>query len=350
VNALSLRIATEKDVGIWNRVAENDPQGNFFDQIEWCLSLGTISKRIRPLPMLIEDGGKVIGILPLCMLQNPFYRSLESLPFSDYGGGPLFRKEVTLESRELLRQLVKNLIKVGLDNSYLRISIRRSYFEDIINENITNLPLVTNSDTCSFLVSLENGVDQIYKGLEKTRRTSIKEGEKRGVIVQEAKDLSDLKSYYEIYVHTMNRLRSNPLPYDFFKHVWAVFNPKKEMKIFMACYNGRPIGGIMHFIYKKTCHWSGNVSLEQYQIKRPTDLLLWHSIKWSIDNDLSFLDMGSTENDPLSSHYFFKKTWGGEKRTLYTHHIILQPRKYRLLKLGDNSVHKIKHLVMGIIH
>jgi len=81
----------------------------------------------------------------------------------------------------------------------------------------------------------------------------------------------------------------------------------------MAEYNNKPIAGILQFIYKKVCYWTGNVSLEEYWDKRPIDSLIWHSIKWAAENNLRLFDFGSTPNDPKSGHYFHKKTWGVKK-------------------------------------
>ena len=342
VSTLSIKLATQKDVHKWNEIVEGDPQGNFFDRFEWCQSLGVISKKINPLPLFIEENGKVIGVFPSCLIRNSLGKSLESLPFSDYGGGPFFRKKEKVEYPEFFGEFISNITDFGSRNKCLKISIRRAYFPDLVNKNVIDKPVITDMNTCTFIISLQQGIDQIYKGLKKSRRVSIKEGKKRGVVIRQANDLNDLRSYYEIYIHTMNRLKSTPLPYRFFEHIWKIFNPRNEVKIFIAEYNNKPVAGILQFIYKNVCYWTGNVSFEKYWDKRPTDLLLWHSIEWAVENNLKLFDMGSTINDPSSGHYFFKKTWGGKKMTLYNYHILLQPRKWKLYKFSNNLLRKIK--------
>lgn len=339
--SIILKLATPKDASKWNEIVEREPQGNFFDRFEWCQGLGVISEKVNPLPLFIEENGKVLGVFPSCLIKNSLRRSLESLPFSDYGGGPFFRKKVMLEPSKLFRQFINNIVEFGARNDCLNISIRRAYFQDLINKNMVKKPVITDTNTCTFIISLQEGIDQIYRGLEKSRRVSIKEGKKRGVVVRQAEDLNDLRSYYEIYVHTMSRLKSVPLPYRYFEYVWKVFSPKNEVKIFMAEYNNKLIAGILQLFYKKVCHWGGNVSLEEYWNKRPTDLLLWHSIEWAVANNLELFDMGSTINDPSSGHYFFKKSWGGTKMTLYNYHILLQPNKWKLYKFVAKFVNKL---------
>jgi len=339
--SIALKLATQKDIHKWNEIVERDPQGNFFDTFEWCQGLGVISEKIGPLPLFIEEDGKVIGVFPLCLIRNSLRKSLESLPFSDYGGGPFFRKKAMLECPEFFGEFINNIVEFGSKNGCLNVSVRRAYFRDLINKDIVKKPVITDTNTCTFIISLQEGIDQIYQGMEKSRRVSIKEGKKRGVVVRQAEDLNDLRSYYEIYVHTMSRLKIVPLPYRFFEYMWKVFSPKNEVKIFMAEYNNKLIAGILQLFYKKVCHWGGNVSLEEYWDKRPTDLLLWHSIEWAVENNLELFDMGSTANDPSSGHYFFKKTWGGKKMTLYNYHIILQPKKWKLYKFVAKFVNKL---------
>jgi len=341
--SIALKLATEKDAHIWNEIVERDLQGNFLDRFEWCQGLGVISEKMNPLPLFIEENGKVIGIFPSCLIKNSLRKSLESLPFSDYGGGPFFRKKAMLECPEFFGEFINNIVEFGSKNGCLNVSVRRAYFRDLINKNIVKKPVITDTNTCTFIISLQEGIDQIYRGLKKSRRVSIKEGKKRGVVVRQAEDLNDLRSYYEIYVHTMSRLKNVPLPYRFFEYMWKVFSPKNEVKIFMAEYNNKLIAGILQLFYKKVCHWGGNVSLEEYWDKRPTDLLLWHSIEWAVANKFELFDMGSTINDLSSGHYFYKETWGGRKMTLYNYHILLQPSKYRLYKLGNKLMSKIKN-------
>ena len=341
---IALKLATQKDAPKWNETVDRDPHGNFFDRFEWCQGLGVISEKINPLPLFIEDDGKVTGVFPLCLIRNSLRKSLESLPFSDYGGGPFFRKKTMLECPEFFGEFIYNIIELGSKKDCLNISIRRAYFQDLINRDMINKPVITDTNTCTFIISLQQGIDQIYKGLKKSRRVSIKEGKKRGVVIRQAEDLNDLQNYYEIYVHTMNRLKSNPLPYRFFEHIWKMFNPRNEVKIFMAEYNNKPVAGILQFIYKNVCYWTGNVSFEKYWDKRPTDVLLWHSIEWAVANDLELFDMGSTVDDPSSGHYFFKKTWGGTKMTLYNYHILLQPNRWKFYKSGIKLVGKIKNV------
>jgi len=341
---LSIRLAEQKDATEWNRLVMNDPQGNFFDRFEWCQALGLVSKSIKPLPLFIEENGKAIGVFPLCLVKHGFWGDLESLPFSDYGGGPFFRRKDVFETADFSSRFYNNLIEFSSRRRCLKLSVRRAYFPDLVDKNTVKKPVIADTNTCTFIFSLKEGLDQVYHNIEPSRRRSIRQGEKRGTVVYEAKNLTDLRNFHEIYVKTMIGLRSTSLPYRLFEYIWNEFVPKNGAKVFIAENDNKPIGAILLLVHKQICHaWSGG-SLDQYQDKRPMDVLLWHSIKWAFDRNLEVFDLGSTPSDPSSGHYFFKETWGGKKMSLYNYHILLQPHIWRFYSFGNNAVGKIKKI------
>ena len=207
-----------------------------------------------------------------------------------------------------------------------------------------DIPSTIDANNCSFLIFLDQGIDQVYQKISDSRKRSIRKGGKKGTIVREAHDFEDLLNVYEVYYKTMNRLKSKSLSLNLYNYIWDVFIPKNEAKMFIAEYNNKPIGSIVLFNYKGICHaWSGG-SLYEYRDKSPTDLLIWHSIKWASENDIRMFDLGSTVNDVSSGHYYHKKSWGGEKRMLYNCHIAIQPRKLKFYSICNNVYDKIKKI------
>ena len=340
--SITLRLATEKDAHTWNEIVEREPQGNFFDRFEWCQALGLISKNIKPTPLLIEKDEELSGVFPLCLRRTYYTRYLESLPFSDYGGGSFFRSK----QDDYRTELIRKLIEVGKQKNCLRITIRRAFFDDLIEANMIGKPVIVEANNCTFSISLQDEVDNIFRKIQKSRRKGIRRAQERGTIVSEAESLNDVENYYEIYVRTMKRLKASPLPLSFLKNLWNVFEPKGEIKIFLAEYNHKAIAGVLRFIYKKVMYSWGAAFLKEYVYLRPLDLLVWHAIEWSVDHGIGLLDLGSTPNNPSESHFIFKKSWGGQKRILYNYHIILQPSKMKLYKFGNKLVGNIKNILM----
>jgi len=340
-----VKVATERDAEKWNRIVDNDPQGSFFDRFEWCNGLGSTSENLNSLPLLIDKDGETISVFPSCLVHEKLRKSLESLPFSGYGGGPLFRRKDILTDKEFSRRLYECIIQKGKQNTCLKISIRRAYFTNLISQDQIGFPVIVDTKTCTFVIGLAKDPDKVYKRIDNSRRRSIRQGEKRGTNIYEAKNLDDLDAYYKIYSETMRRLDSARLPFQFFRYIWDKFVLGNEAKIFMAECNNILIGGIVLLVHKDVCNaWSGG-SLYEYEDRRPMDVLIWHSIKWAIENSMKSFDLGTTPNDPSSGHYFHKQTWGGEKMMLYNYHIILQPKLWKFYKLGNEMIKKVRTIL-----
>lgn len=337
-----MRLATEDDIHEWNEIVERDPLSTFFDRFEWCIGLSAISENIKPLPLFVEKNGAAIGVFPLCLRKERFVRCLESLPFSDYGGGSFFRSK----SNGFSRELVNKLVEIGTQNRCCRVTIRRAFFDDIIQANLVNKPVVVEAKNCTFIISLKDEIDKIFRSLKKSKRGTIKQAKKRGSIVRDAESLNDLESYYSVYLCTMQRLRarSSALPFQFFKYLWDVFKTEGELKIFLAEYDNKVIAGVLIFVYKNVMYLWGAVSLSEYWNLRPMDLLYWQIIEWGVEHNFKLLDFGATSNNPSSGNYVFKRRWGGEKRILYNYHILLQPNRWKLYKSGTKLVGKIKNI------
>lgn len=340
VKILSIRIATKEDANEWNKIVERDPLSKFYDRFEWCTGLRLISENIKPLPLIVEKNGAVNGVFPLCLRKESFVGYLESIPFSDYGGGSFFRSKSNVFSSELLN----NLVEIGTQNRCCRVTIRRAFFDDLIQANLLNKPVVVEAKNCTFIIPLEDEIDNIFQRFKKTRRKNIRQAEARGAIVREAENLDDLESYYRIYLCNMQRLGGSPLPFQFFKYLWDVFKPKGEMKIFLAEYDHKVIAGVLRFVYKQVIYARGAVSLSEYWNLRPMDLLEWHSIEWGVEHNLKLFDFCATPNDPSSGLHRFKESWGGEKKVLYNYHILLQPNRLKFYKYGIKLVGKIKNV------
>jgi lipid II:glycine glycyltransferase (peptidoglycan interpeptide bridge formation enzyme) len=341
---MSIHLTNIEESTKWNDIINEELISKFFDKFEWCQALGLASDKIEPVPLFVEDG-KTTGVFPTCLVKYSYSTVLDSLPFSDYGGGPILRRDDALNNSNYHNIFYKNLLEYALEKKCIKISLRRTYFPDLINENLLNKLVVTDVDSCTFIISLKQDIDQIYKKIRGSRRTSIRKGEKKGTIVREAHNIDDLKNFYETYVDTMSRLKNTPLPYRFFDFVWNAFVIKDEAQIFIAEYENKVIGGILLLLHKDICHaWSCG-SLYEYTDKRPLDLLIWDSIKWAHDQEYNIFDLGGTINDPSSGLYFYKKTWGGEKKDLYNHHIILQPKRWKFYSLCNALVKKIKKII-----
>jgi lipid II:glycine glycyltransferase (peptidoglycan interpeptide bridge formation enzyme) len=101
------------------------------------------------------------------------------------------------------------------------------------------------------------------------------------------------------------------------------------MRILLAKYQGKTIGGIITFHFNGIIYWWGGVMDPDYRHLNPANLLLWEMIKWGIENDLKTFNLGRTRKN--TSIYHFKSKWGGKEVVLQDYVFPLNSsRKYIL--------------------
>jgi hypothetical protein len=118
----------------------------------------------------------------------------------------------------------------------------------------------------------------------------------------------------------------NPSQLQSLNLMWQLFQPVGKMKLFLACYHGEDLSGIIAVPFGPTVNlwkfgWSG-----KYPEYRPNDLLFFEIFKWSRDAgyckvDLVHISANSAQeivrhrNRPAEitkTSSFFKLGWGGD--------------------------------------
>jgi len=180
----------------------------------------------------------------------------------------------------------------------------------------------------TFRIDLTKGTKQLWSGLEKKTRNAVRKAEKSGLKVEDANENWQLKTYYELYLQTQKRLGSPPHCYKLFENLLDAFSPNGRMRILLAKYESKPIAGMIIFRFKKTIFWWNNVTDTKSRSLNPTNLLLWNTIEWGVENGYDVMDMGRTRKD--TTIYHFKSGWGGQETPLHNYVRFLDSRRRQL--------------------
>jgi hypothetical protein len=231
------------------------------------------------------------------------------LPFSDYceilADDPVVKNallEKALHDAELLkawrieirsRRGEEELLPVGFKK-------RSSYLHHIL-------------DTAASLGSLQKQIHPSYK-------YDIKKALKSGLEIVEASSPEELKAYYCLYVETRRRHGLPPMPYKFFKNLWAVFKSNEMLTLLLAVSNKSVIAGLLLVRVKDTFYALSNASNVAHLSKRPNHLLWWKGIELCKHLGGNCLDFGRTA---LDNHGLlrFKRRWGVSEQTII--HLVL---------------------------
>lgn len=219
-------------------------------------------------------------------------------------GGPL----VSGENKEVVDRLLQELIKqVGSKSIYIE-------FRNLFDLSECRAVFENNSfeykEHYNFNLEILS-LDDNLKKLNKTRRWEINKGTKEGSYIDVAKDLNEVKEFYQILKKLYKEKVKKPLPsFNFFKEF---FDQKELGKYFLVKYNGNIIGGTMCPIFKDVIYeWYECAADKEYKNQYPGTLATWAPIEYAAKNGLKYFDFlgaGSAESDYGVRE--FKSKFGG---------------------------------------
>jgi len=303
-----------KDQKVWDSFIRQCIDSTYFHRYVWGKILEKSGLGRRLYLALEETKEGTVGLIPLFVVNKPFKR-LIPIPHSVYGQ-PLFSHFVINRGKELVSFLLKNIRKICLKKGCLLSYLTTPSFSPF-STYLYRLYKCSDKYGISLRLHLEKSdPDFIWKRkLSKKRRNNIRKAMKSGVDTKPIENFIDLKEYYRMYLHVCRRKGNlKPLPFNLFKFIWKEMRQEDEYLAMFALHNGRPIAGIMAFIFKDGIHVWSNVSYDSYWHLNPNDLLYWDVIRYACENDFRFVDFGASSK---RGNFLFKKQFGANPIGLY---------------------------------
>lgn len=301
----------------WNEIV-NHNNSKISHLYEW----GTLLNEVHGHKLIYLEEDK--GVFPLASVKSYIFGNrLISLPFADYGG-PVTKDK---ETADILVTRTEDAAK-ELDVDFIEIRSPCEDYFDIFEKH----GFVRRDDYFAFVLSLDGQVDDLWKVIGRKNRNMVRKAEKNDIKIEKAKNKSDLRVFYGLYLKTMKKLGSPPQPYKFFEAIWDLFYPK-NLVISLATYNDEYIAGSLFFVHKNTIHHSYNCSLREYSGLGQNNLMQWYIIKWGNENNFENLDFGRTREN--AGNVLFKRRWGGE--------LVKMPYFYKFYKKELKEREEIKY-------
>lgn len=334
---------TISDEPAWQTYVESHPDATIYHTLAWRDIIYN-EYRFEPVyliaketnPPLAKGGeggfsgeGKVVGILPMFLVNNLRGRRLVSLPFSIYGG-PL------CETKAVVSLLLNKAIEMVKEEKVGSLEVKPYPQMDI------DLPELAYLD-CGICttVDLTVGEGKLWKGLK--NRNDVN----RGVREELRFTLSngeDIERFYRLQLMTRKRLG---LPTPSLRYYSSFFNNLEGLvKVALVKKAGVPVAGGIFFFYKGKMLYALGASDLRYSNHRPNDMLIWEMIKWAAEAGYKEFDLGPAAfADKGLLH--FKKKWGGREVLIrqyrYPSHseYLTSVRGSNMLKIMPISVSKI---------
>lgn len=315
------------------RFVYKHPNGNFF-QSSIAYEFFELVENYKPLLFIAEENGEIKGsLLAVLIKEGKGIKGFLSRRCIVYGG-PIVNKDNEDVFEILLNKLLKT---VKSDSIYIEF---RNLFNLSTRKDVFEKNEFEFKEHYNFNLEINN-IESNLKKLNKTRRWELNKSLKEGTIIDEAKNLSEVKEFYFILKKLYNEKVKKPLPdIRFFEQF---FSSKALGKYFLVKYGNTIIGGAMCPIFRDTIYEWYECGLDkEYKNLYPGTLATWAPIEYAAKNGLKYFDfMGAGK--PVDDYGVreFKSKFGGELVNYGRFVRINNPFLYKIGKMGLNVLGKI---------
>ena len=255
----------------------------------------------RTFALALRDAsGRVVAGLPVVEVKAPLRpRRWISLPYTDFLH-PLAHDDAA--RARLMAELDGRRREAGIASAEVRAAL----------EGPSVHPLKE-----AFVHALELGPDPdaVYRTFKRPRR-SIEKGHREGTLVRRGREPADLtRVFYELHTLTRRRHGVPVQPRRFFELMWERIIEPGLGFVLVAEAEGRPAAAAVFLAWNGTVVYKYSAALPELSRFRPTNVILWHAIRWACENGYRSFDFGRTDldNEGLRA---FKRGWGTEERLL----------------------------------
>jgi FemAB-related protein (PEP-CTERM system-associated) len=189
---------TQDDTCALDAYVRNHPQGSAYHLSAWCRAV-CAAYDYRSQVLVARRGGRLAGMLPLCVIRRPFGGARwVSLPFCDLGGplGDDHDVVAALSARARADLGARQL--TGLE-------LRCSGPLDAAAS-----PAALAGRKVRMLLDLPASADDLMKSYPPKLRSQVRKAAKNGLAAEVSSSADAVGAFYEVYAHNMRRLGSPP--------------------------------------------------------------------------------------------------------------------------------------------
>ena len=329
----------------WDDFVASCPDGTFYHTSKWKQILEE-GFGYETVYYVIRNAGEIKGVCPFVLKKEfGFFRVLDSLPHSDFGG-PLIQNNYCEEAAFLIKKQLKELAEnKGITYAELRCTTR-ALCEQFIGENAK---IDTSHGTMNLNLFEKPGTfiwDKVFSN-KSGQRTNIRRIERDNFQNREAKDENDLKLFYDLYFQNVKSIGGIALPYTFFNKMFLLLYPH-HFNFLLTVRGEQCIGAEVFFIYgPKNTIYQSYVGLDKRMGARYHlyNYLGWGLIQWAEKNGFDHVSFGGTPSDPNSPQYSEKKDLAADFNQHYFLFLPFNKRNYWIFESEVKLGRKVKKLL-----
>lgn len=309
----SIGLLNASEEKYWGAFVESHPHGNVYHTLAW--------KRVteeglghRPYYLRgIEATGKVLGVLPLFLVDGIFGKRLVSVPMRDRAG-------LIAQDTEVASLLLKKAIDLTreMDCRYLEIRSLHELDPLLVKE----YALRSERYWITSRIDLTPGKEHLWKALDKKAvRWAIKKADKLGVQVKLDDTKKGIDTFYELFARTRRSMGIPPFPRQHFMAIWRNMILKGRANLFLAWKDDEPINGMIN-LFSKEAFIPAYAAPQQAWLKHyPSEVMIWHTIEWAVEQGFKVYDFGA-DSPTQTGLLWFKKKWGAVQQPTFTYYYL----------------------------
>lgn len=249
----------------------------------------------EPVFVYLEKEGEIIAAMSILIIQN-----MGESAFAYVTKGPVLNEIRTDLIQKLVDEAEAELFKRNV--FLLRMDPEIPYSEEldlVLRENgfyVRNRELSgikTIQPRFNMLVDLRGKTEEevLAERYSKTRYR-IRYASKKGLIANVTNDRKELDTFYKLYKMTSERHGISYRDRAYFDRLADSFLSSGQMKIIIVSINGKPDAGGLCFLSGDKVWYMYAGSTHQNQVLMAPYLVNWEGIKWAIEKNCSYYDLG----------------------------------------------------------
>ena len=288
---IELKIADKKDAEEWDKLVDSSQHGTIFHTWKW-LKIAEKHTNSKLYPIVGYKGAEPVGVYPV------FHKKkfLIKMVFSPPSGtaipylGPVianyasFKQSKRASTYKDFNRAVDEFVFSKLKPHYTSISLTPSLDPRPFLWTDYKIDVIFD-----YHLDLTKGEEKIWQDFDINLRGHIKKAIKGGIKVENGtkEDIEDI--YYSLVRRYREQNKIVTVPKEYLLDLYDAFYPN-NLKVFMAKYEGKNVGGIVAIVYKdKVSFWIGAAKPEIKKLS-PNDLAQWEAIKWACDKGLKIYE------------------------------------------------------------
>lgn len=304
----------------WQRLAPTFTDYNYHQL--WDLGVacaerrGAVSEHIA-----VYDGGHVLGIADVRIKRIPLLQT----GIAYIIGGPLVRQNNETDKNRLemtLQALVQQYVKKGRFLLRIQPPLGDDQWNNTQTEVFTNMSFDHNNKNIAyrtFVLKLDQSLEEIRKKLDKQWRYNLKQAEKVPLVIKREASKECFDTFCSLYNQFITQKTFEvELHPEFYSRVQGMLSRTERFIVTLAELDGHVIAGHVCSNLGDTCINLLRAKDETAKKVRASYLLQWIAISWAHGQGCQRFDLGGIDPEKNPGVYHFKKGMRGIDVTIPT--------------------------------